>query len=102
MRKPRTIKSILFVLCGLHLLAVAYLGFALPSMGTLFAEETWVLPQLGVHRDKGTIDEFVRTSTRANALMQKCAISHLFAAGGLSLLTAGIGGYVLYALRKQS
>jgi hypothetical protein len=75
------------MICGSHLLAIIYLAFALPSIPTLFAEESWVLPQIKEHTERGTLGEFSISAGRSTSIMQKNAMAHLYVLGGLSVLT---------------
>src|SRR5438105_3691970 len=100
MRKQLAIRAILSILCGVHLLVFAYLVITIPSIPTVFADEAWVVKQIPEHAQNGTLEDLMRAAARSSGIMEKTAISHLFALGGLSFLTAISSGFALYCWRR--
>jgi hypothetical protein len=100
MRSIRTIQTIALGMAFIQTLVALYLLFALPSIPTLYADESWVTDQIKKYEERGILEKLIIDSARSNSIMEKHAILYLIGVTGVSIFSI-LGSCVTYYLARR-
>jgi hypothetical protein len=89
-------RRLVLLLMLFNMAAVGYMVCNLPSMPSMYADESWAATQMAECKERGILEEFTKQALQAFALEQDLTMRHLFALTALSGVSIFLSGASLY------